>query len=137
MKKNHYESVVIINAALEDEQINSLVSKIEDHLKSKEAEITDVDKKGRKRLAYPIQKSKSGYYVIFRFIAETSVISGLERIYRLDENVIRYLTIVLDARALEHIQEQKEKDSDSEPEKETDTADTSKDDSNEKKDSEE
>lgn len=139
MKKNHYESVVIINAALEDEQINSLVSKIEDHLKSKEAEITDVDKKGRKRLAYPIQKSKSGYYVIFRFIAETSVISGLERMYRLDENIIRYLTIVLDARALEYIQEQKEKDSEteSETEVETDTADTSKDDSSEKKDSEE
>ena len=77
MKKNHYESVVIINAALEDEQINSIITKIEEHLKSKEAEITETDKRGRKRLAYPIQKSKSGYYVIFRFISDTSVISGV------------------------------------------------------------
>lgn len=104
MKKNHYESVVIINAALEDEQINSIITKVEDHLKTNGAEITDIDKWGRKRLAYPIQKSKSGYYVIFRFVCETNIISGLERMYRLDENIIRYLTIVLDARALENIE---------------------------------
>ncbi len=109
MKQNHYESVVIINAALEDEQINSIISKIEEYLKNKESEITETERWGRKRLAYPIQKSKSGYYVIFRFIAETSVISGLERMYRLDENIIRYLTVALDAKALEDLALQKEK----------------------------
>lgn len=110
MKHNHYESVVIINAALDDEQVNSTITKIEDYLLSKESKIAEIEKWGRKRLAYPIQKSKSGYYALLRFEAETSVIKDLERLFRLDENIIRYLTIVLDANDLENIQKLKEKE---------------------------
>ena len=102
MKTNHYESVVIINAALEDDQINSTCGRIEELIKSNGGEITDIDKWGRKRLAYPIQKSKSGYYSVYRFVAPREVVSKLERAYRLDESIIRYLTIVLDKKAIEH-----------------------------------
>ncbi len=109
MKTNHYESVVIINAALEDTQINALSSRIEEFIKSNGGEISDIDNWGRKRLAYPIQKSKSGYYCIFRFKASRDLISQLERTYRLDENVIRYLTVVLDKKAMEHLEKQKAK----------------------------
>lgn len=110
MKHNHYESVVIINAALDDEQVTSTITKIEDHLLSKDSKIDEIEKWGRKRLAYPIQKSKSGFYVLFRFNAETSVIKDLERLFRLDENIIRYLTIVLDSKDLDHIQKMKDKE---------------------------
>ena len=109
MKTNHYESVVIINAALEDAQIDSILARIEEFIKSNEGTITGLEKWGRKRLAYPIQKSKSGYYGIFRFEANREIISPLERTYRLDENIIRYLTITLDKRALDHIAKQAEK----------------------------
>lgn len=102
MKTNHYESVVIINAALEDDQIDVTCGRIEELIKSNGGEITDVDKWGRKRLAYPIQKSKSGYYIVYRFIAPREVVSKLERAYRLDESIIRYLTIVLDKKAIEY-----------------------------------
>ncbi|MBU1095585.1 MAG: 30S ribosomal protein S6 [Ignavibacteriae bacterium HGW-Ignavibacteriae-2] len=106
MKNNHYESVVIINAALEDEHIDSNISRIEEFIKSHNGEIIDIDKWGRKRLAYPISKSKSGYYVIFRFISTRDLIAQLERTYRLDESIIRYLTIVLEPKALEFIAKQ-------------------------------
>ena len=102
MKTNHYESVVIINAALEDDQIDATSSRIEELIKSNGGEITDIDKWGRKRLAYPIQKSKSGYYSVYRFIAPREVVSKLERAYRLDESIIRYLTIALDKKAVEY-----------------------------------
>lgn len=108
MQTRSYESVVIINAALEDEQIESTIARIHETINTHGGEIIEMDKWGRKRLAYPIQKSKSGYYLILRFSAPTGLISTLERNYRLDENIIRYLTITLDKFALEAIAKQKE-----------------------------
>lgn len=108
MRTRSYESVVILNAALEDEQIEATISRLQEFITTHGGEIFDIDKWGRKRLAYPIQKAKSGYYVIFRFNAPTNLISILERNFRLDENVIRYLTVTLDKFALEAIKKQKE-----------------------------
>ena len=115
MRKNHYESVVIINAALEDDQIENTISNVKESITSNGGELTDFENWGRKRLAYPIQKSKSGYYIVLRFTAPVALISTLERMYRLDETIIRYLTISLDKRALDYIQKQKEK-AEAEPE---------------------
>ena len=108
MVKN-YESVIIINAALEEEQIESIISKIVENLKTSGAEVIEVDKWGRKRLAYPIQKSKSGYYLLLRYNAPTELISKFERTLRLDENIIRYITILLDKKALQYYEELKTK----------------------------
>lgn len=102
MITNHYESVVIINAALDDTEIEAVLSKIDETIKVNGGEITNLDKWGRKRLAYPIQKSKSGYYAVYRFTAPTDLIEKLERQYRLDENIVRYLTIVLNKKDIEH-----------------------------------
>lgn len=109
MLKRTYESVVIVNAALEDEQIDATIARIQETITTHGGEIIDLDKWGRKRLAYPIKKAKSGYYAIFRFNASTDLIAVLERNYRLDENIVRYLSIVLDKFALEAISKQKEK----------------------------
>lgn len=109
MKTNHYESVVILNASLEDDQINSTLNRIEDQISTSGGKITDIDKWGRKRLAYPIQKSKSGYYVVYHFESPRELIAKLERNYRLDENIIRYLTIKLEKQDLEHIEKMKQK----------------------------
>jgi small subunit ribosomal protein S6 len=109
MKKSHYENVVIVNATLEDEQVESIINHIQETIRINGGEITDVEKLGRKRLAYPIQKSKSGFYIIFRFIAPSNLIVKLERMYRLDESIVRYLTVTLDKRALEHLAKVKAK----------------------------
>jgi small subunit ribosomal protein S6 len=108
MRIRNYESIVLINAALEDEQIEATISRILELISTNSGELVEVDKWGRKRLAYPINKSKSGYYLVIRFKASTQFISILERNYRLDENIIRYLTITLDKEALEAISKQKE-----------------------------
>lgn len=108
MKTNHYESVVIYNASLEDEQIDAAVKRILEIHKANESEILDVDKWGRRRLAYPIKNAKSGYYVVYRFKSNRDFIAKLERAYRLDEIVVRYLTVTLDKEALEYIAKSKE-----------------------------
>jgi small subunit ribosomal protein S6 len=100
----HYESVVIINAALEDSQIEQTVSAIQSNIKSTGGEISETDEWGRKRLAYPINNAKSGYYIINRFIAPPTTIKEFERTLKLDENIIRYMTIALDKKALEHLE---------------------------------
>ncbi len=103
MKENHYESVIIINAALEDTQIEDTIKKIENFISSNGGKITDIEKWGRKRLAYPIKKSKSGFYVIYRFTAPAEMIKKLERTYKLDETIYRFLTIKLTKKDLEHL----------------------------------
>lgn len=108
MRKRTYESVVLINAALEDDQIEVTLSKIQESITTHGGDIVEVDRWGRKRLAYPVKKAKSGYYAIFRYNSSPDQIGIIERNFRLDENIYRYLTIVLDKFALEAIAKQKE-----------------------------
>ncbi len=115
MNTNTYESAVIINAALDDEQIEGIISRIKDFVTNNGGNIREIENWGRKRLAYMINKSKIGYYAIFRFDAPTNIISKLERNYTLDEHIIRYLTISLDKDAVEYL-EKKSSDSQSESE---------------------
>ena len=107
MTKKIYESVVLLNAALEDEQIQSVIGRIKETLKGNDGEIKEIEDWGRKRLAYTIKKSKIGYYVIFRFYAFPETIPTLERFYKLDESILRYLTIKLSQNALEQIEKNK------------------------------
>ncbi len=108
MTKKMYESAVLINAALEDDQIQSIISHIKELISSNDGEITDVEEWGRKRLAYMIKRSKIGYYIIFQFNAYPQIISPLEKFYKLDENILRYLNIKLTKNALEQIEKNKE-----------------------------
>jgi len=107
MKTNHYESVIIFNSTLEDQQIDSILTSIEEQMSANGVEITDVEKWGRRRLAYPIQKGKSGYYIIYRFTSPREYITKFERTLRLDENVIRFLTIKLEIKDLEYLEKRK------------------------------
>jgi small subunit ribosomal protein S6 len=107
MSNKIYESTVLLNAALEDEQIKSIVSHIKEIILNSGGKIIDVEDWGRKRLAYVVKKSKIGYYVIFRFYALPNVNSKLERFYKLDENILRYLTLKISENALKQIEKNK------------------------------
>jgi small subunit ribosomal protein S6 len=107
MKKDNYESAVIINATIEEEQIEAAIKRIEDIIRINGGEIVEIDKWGRKRLAYSVNKTKSGYYVIIRFQAPPELVSKLDRMYQLDEYIIRYLTVKLDKFALEYLDKSK------------------------------
>lgn len=104
MSNKVYESAVLINAGLEDNQIELILNRIKETISSNGGEIREIENWGRKRLAYVVKKNKLGYYAIFRFDSPPELISKLERFYQLDENILRYLTITLSADALEQIQ---------------------------------
>lgn len=102
-----YESAVLMNAALEDEQIQSIISRIKETITNSGGVISDFEDWGRKRLAYMVKKNKIGYYAVFRFIAPPVVLSKIDRLFKLDDNILRYLTIKLSEAALEQIERNK------------------------------
>ncbi len=106
MRRNNYESGIIINATLDDTQIDAIVAKFKELIANNGGDLKNTDVWGRKRLAYMIQKHKVGYYVFFRFEAPSEFIIKLERMYKLEENILRFLTLKLDKYALAELEKQ-------------------------------
>ena len=97
---NHYETVFILNPVLSDEQIKETVKKYEDLLVSRGAKMISKEDWGLKKLAYPIQHKKSGFYHLFEYTVEGDAINQMEVEFRRDERIMRYLTVKLDKHAI-------------------------------------
>ena len=89
---NKYESVIIINPNLESEAIKALIEKIS-KLINKNGTVSSVEEICNKKLAYEIKKNKEGYYVIFKFEANPESISELERVYKITDEVIKFIVV--------------------------------------------
>ena len=89
---NKYESVIIINPNLEAESIKALIEKFS-NLINNSGKVDSVEEIGKKKLAYEIKKNKEGYYIVFKFEANPEVIAELERIYRITDEVIKFIVI--------------------------------------------
>ncbi len=105
-----YESVAILNAALEDPQIDATVDKLQEFITKQGGSIRALDKRGRKRLAFPIKKKNNGFFIVLEFDAPPDAITKLARYFALDENIIRYLTIQLDSKMLKGRELEKSKE---------------------------
>ena len=90
-----YETTIIINAALEDPDVEATINKITTYLENHGGEIEEKNKWGRRRLAYPINKKYNGYYTHLIFNAAPSTVPILERFLTLDDTVLRHLTLQL------------------------------------------
>ena len=97
---NQYETVFIMTPVLSDEQMKETVKKFENILTSNGAEMIHEEDWGLRKFEYPIQKKSSGFYHLFEFKAEGSVVKELELQYRRDERVLRYLTVAMDKHAV-------------------------------------
>ena len=97
---NHYETVFIMTPVLSDEQMKETVKKFENYLLNKGAEIIHQENWGLRKLEYPIAKKTSGFYHLFEFKADGSIIKDFELQYRRDEKIMRYLTVTLDKHAI-------------------------------------
>jgi len=101
-EKNTYELTYIVNSVISDDQIKDLVSRVTAYLTDAGAEIIEVDEWGTRRLAFPIQKKRNGYFVNLYFRSSGGMIPRLERALEIDDNILRYLTLRMDAKMLRH-----------------------------------
>lgn len=97
MKK--YETTFIVDSLIKNEEIEGIVSKIEKFISNNGGQIEAVERWGKKRLAYEIKKRQYGYYVHVIFRAHSKLNRLLDREYQLDENILRYLTLMVDPRS--------------------------------------
>jgi len=112
-----YETTFIIDAQLEDAAIEECIQRITDFLSTHAQEVIQIDRWGERRLAYEIKKRQQGYYVFMQYRAEKTVVSELEQMFRLDEGVLRYLTVISKLPPTEENVEEEEAQVDVEPEK--------------------
>ena len=89
---NKYESVFIINPSVEDAGVKSLIQKFSDLING-DGKVESVDELGKKKLAYEIKKNTEGNYVVLNFEANPAVVAELERIYRITDEVMKFITI--------------------------------------------
>lgn len=89
---NKYESVVIIDPSVTEEAMKELVTKYTDIINN-EGTVESVDELGKKKLAYEIKKNKEGFYTIFNFEAKPELITELERNYRIDDSILKFITV--------------------------------------------
>ena len=91
--KHLYETVFVLNPELSEEDVETNVQNTVQLLESKGAEIIRIDRGGKRRLAYVMRKQRYGYYTLIHFRATPEPLPELERMYRLSERMLRYLTV--------------------------------------------
>ncbi len=89
----NYESVLIARQDLGASQVSSIVEDLSSVIKKQGGEVVRVDNWGLKNLAYRIKKNRKGHYVVLNIAAPASAIAEYERVMRVNEDIIRYMTI--------------------------------------------
>ena len=89
----NYESVLIARQDLGASQVNSIVEDLSNVIKKEGGEVVRVDNWGLKNLAYRIKKNRKGYYVLLNIEAPAKAVAEYERVMRVNEDIIRYMTV--------------------------------------------
>lgn len=93
---NNYEVMFVIDPALEDEKKDAAIERVKEVISS-EGEVVNVDVWGLRKLAYPIQKQKDGYYAVIEFKAEPTLPQELDRRLKISDDFIRHIIVNKDA----------------------------------------
>ena len=90
---NKYESVLIARQDLGASQVSGIVEDLTNVLKKEGGEVVRVDNWGLKNLAYRIKKNRKGHYVLLNISAPATAVAEFERVMRVNEDIIRYMTV--------------------------------------------
>ncbi len=91
-----YETIIVFDSFLKGDDMQNLVTKIQNFITNNGGKIEQVEEWGKKRLAYEINRKQYGNYLYILFSGLSSIPALLEREYRLEESVLRYFTIKAD-----------------------------------------
>jgi small subunit ribosomal protein S6 len=93
-----YESFIIIDADLHDDAIAAVDDKLKNIVAGNGGTVLDYTPWGKKKLAYPVKKRTRGHYVLMEYAGASELVAELERNMRLDERVLKFITVKLEDR---------------------------------------
>ncbi len=88
-----YEVTAIVKSDLPDDDITALIDRIQKIITKRKGLIVKIDKWGKRRLAYEINKQKDGYYFLIDLVGDGSIIDEIERNYKIDDRILKFITI--------------------------------------------
>lgn len=92
-KLKHYETMFILKPTLTEEETKAQIELVKANIEKNGGEIVACDDMGSRQLAYEIEKNKRGYYFVIYFKSPTNAILELERNYRINEQILRFIFI--------------------------------------------
>ena len=120
----YYESIYILNPELSSEENQKIQENFSDIVSQQGGEVHVVDDWGIKKLAYVVKKHKKGHYVMMQFASNAGTLQELERNYRVNDGVIKYMTLCIDKSNLQAIVPKKSEDATSETQPKQDNDET-------------
>jgi len=101
---NIYENMVILNAAISDEEADAAINKIRELITGQGGEVLKVDVWGRRKLSYEIKKQKKGLYVLLFYKAPSATIKKLEEFCKVFDTIIKYMVIKLGVKQVQNLE---------------------------------
>lgn len=95
-----YELGLVINPDLSEEQIEAQLIRIGQAVETRGGEVKKVDRWGRRKMSYAIDRHRDGYYTYLDLRLDSNAVRDVERVVRVQEDILRHLMIVLDPRTL-------------------------------------
>jgi small subunit ribosomal protein S6 len=89
-----YETVFVLHPNYEEKEFEAEVQAVSDMITASGGSIIEIDRWGRRRLAYDIKKVHEGIYTLLRYNSEPGVLKDIERRFRMNERMLRYMTVI-------------------------------------------
>ena len=93
---NHYETIYIVNPTLDDDALKEAIAKFSDLIKKLKGSIVKINEWGKRKLAYEVKRFDKGYYVVLDFCALPKMVTELERNMKLDDRILKYITVKIE-----------------------------------------
>ena len=106
----YYETIYIVNPNLDNNTLNNILLEIAKELAKTKSKVINHYNWGKKRLAYPIDKQKYGSYIILQYQGgDKNKINDFDTWMKLNNAIVRHMTILLDEKPKVHVEEEKKK----------------------------
>ena len=106
--RRDYELGFIVNPEVNEEQTGALLERIEQIVTNHDGQVVRVNQWGRRRLAYPIEHHRDGFYIFVDMILTPETVFELDRTLKVTEEVLRHMIIRRDPKAVQKEREERE-----------------------------
>lgn len=88
-----YEIIIILDPGLTEEEAEGQINEIKEQVVKGNGEVQEIQRWGKRRLAYLVKKRREGYYVLFRLTIDPKTLSSLEKNFKISEKILKYMKV--------------------------------------------